>query len=62
MLERRDCTAQAPMPMADRNRFYWIHADAADVGAFLNMRLYTCPSCGFTFHAPPRTPDQGPQS
>lgn len=54
MLERRYCTAEAPMPMADKDKYQWGHADAVDVGAFFNLRLYTCPHCKFTFHAPPR--------
>jgi hypothetical protein len=53
-LERRHCTAEAPMPMEDRAKFLWIHHDAEDVGPFFNLRLYKCPHCGFTFNAAPR--------
>lgn len=50
-LDPRACTAEEPMPIADKDRYFWIHGDAVDVGPFFNMRLYTCPHCGRTFHA-----------
>jgi hypothetical protein len=57
-LERRECTADAPMPIADKDKAFWIHHDAVDVGGFFNLSLFTCPHCNLTFHALPR-PDPG---
>jgi hypothetical protein len=51
---RKECTADASMPGEDRHKYFWIHADAQEVGDFFNLKLYQCPHCGLTFHAPPR--------
>lgn len=53
-MERRDCTAEAPMNMEERHKYYWIHHDAKEVEPFFNLMLYKCPHCGMTFHARPR--------
>ena len=54
MLERRYCTAEAPMPREDKDKYQWGHGDAVDIGPFFNLRLYECPHCRLTFHALPR--------
>jgi hypothetical protein len=53
-LPRRYCVKDSPMPMADKDKYQWGHPDAVDVGPFLNLRLYRCPYCDLTFHAPAR--------
>lgn len=53
-LPRRYCEAGSPMPIEDKDKYQWGHPDAADVGPFFNLRLYRCPHCDITFHAPPR--------
>lgn len=53
-LPRRYCTADEPMPQADKNRYHWGHADAEYVEPFFNLALYRCPHCKLTFHAAKR--------
>lgn len=53
-MDRKDCTAETPMSMEDKAKYYWIHHDAVDVEPFFNLMLYRCPHCGLTFHALPR--------
>lgn len=52
-MERRSCTKEHPMPMEDKGKYQWTHADAKKTGEFFNLWLYTCPHCNFTFHAMP---------
>ena len=54
-LPRRHCTAESPMPTADKDKYQWGHPDAAYKEDFLNLAIYTCPHCGLTFHAPKRS-------
>jgi hypothetical protein len=53
-LERRYCSADSPMAMADKDRFQWGHPDAAAVKPFFNLVIYRCPHCNLYFHAPAR--------
>lgn len=53
-LPRKDCTAESPMPMKDKDAYYWIHADAKDVAEFFNLIIYVCPHCRLAFTALPR--------
>lgn len=53
MIERR-CTAAAPMPMEQKDAYFWIHADAKEVVPFFNLVAYQCQNCGLTFCARPR--------
>lgn len=55
MLAIRECTAQRPMPFEEAYNFFWIHKDAEEVAPFLNLVLYKCPHCNFTFTALPST-------
>jgi hypothetical protein len=56
--ERRVCTADAPMPEADKDRYRWSHPDAEvgeRVSIFANVvNLCKCPHCGLTFTSFPR--------
>lgn len=58
-LERRECSAAAPMPEADKDRFMWGHPDASETDRFLagnELIVYHCPHCGLNFTAfPPRS-------
>jgi hypothetical protein len=56
-LERRMCTAEAPMPMADKDRYRWSHPDAEVTGrapAINRVDLCRCPHCGLSFTSFPR--------
>jgi hypothetical protein len=53
-LPPRVCSADAPMPVEDRDRYQWSHPDAEEVMPFFNLVVYTCPYCKHTFHAEPR--------
>lgn len=44
------------MPLSDKDKYRWIHADAVDVMPFFNLMVYQCPHCGLGFHALPRAP------
>ena len=50
-LERRYCTAEEPMPEADKDKYLWGHGDAKEVGPFFNLTLYECPNCKLSFTA-----------
>lgn len=54
MMEKRYCTAAAPMPPEQKDAFFWIHADAQEVMPFFNLVVYECPHCKLAFHALPR--------
>lgn len=58
-LERRVCTAAAPMPLADKDQYRWSHPDAVeqDLGnnPFCNAVPYECPHCKLFFMAKPRS-------
>lgn len=56
-MERRFCTADAPMPMEQKDVFRWSHPDAQPVRPFFNLMIYECPHCKLTFHALPPITD-----
>lgn len=56
-LERRMCTAEAPMPEADKDRYRWSHPDARVIGRLPtanSVDLCRCPHCGLSFTSFPR--------
>lgn len=53
-MEERRCTADAPMPVEQKDLYFWIHADAQDRLPFFNLTVYECPHCGLWFSARPR--------
>jgi hypothetical protein len=56
-LQHRFCTVDAPMPMADKDRYRWSHPDADVIGqvpAANRLDLCRCPHCGLTFTSFPR--------
>lgn len=57
-LERRTCTAEAPMQEADKDKYRWGHPDAVQTGTFFNLNTYTCPHCGLSFNAQPPQPKE----
>jgi hypothetical protein len=57
-LERRTCTAAAPMPLAELALYRWSHPDAImleRITAANAINLYRCPNCGLEFTAFPRS-------
>lgn len=52
-LERRYCTAEAPMPLTDKDKYMWGHPDAVVLAPYFNLVLYQCPHCQLTFKALP---------
>lgn len=52
-LERRICTAEAPMAEADKDKYRWSHPNAIYREPFFNLALYECPHCKLMFHAVP---------
>lgn len=48
-LERRVCTAEAPMQATDKDRYRWGHPDAKTLGPFFNLIKCECPHCGLVF-------------
>lgn len=48
-LEQRTCTAEAPMPLDDKDNFRWHHPDAVEIKPFFNLVLCECPHCKFSF-------------
>lgn len=52
-LQRRVCTAASPMPLAEKNDYYWIHPDAIIKEPFFNLVLCECPHCKLTFTCQP---------
>ena len=55
-LMRRLCTAEAPMAMADKDRYRWSHPDAKVLGPFFNLVRCECPHCGLNFTCLPPPP------
>lgn len=54
-LERRTCSADAPMDHADKDTYRWSHPDATAIEPYFNLMLYECPHCQLCFTAlPPR--------
>lgn len=51
MMEERRCTAEAPMPIEQKDDYFWIHAEAQAREPFFNLMLYECPHCGLWFPA-----------
>lgn len=55
--ERRVCSAEAPMPEPDKERYRWSHPDALVLGrlpAANAVDVCRCPHCGLTFTSFPR--------
>jgi hypothetical protein len=55
--ERRYCTAEAPMPECDKDRYRWGHPDAEVIDRLPtanHVDLCRCPHCGLTFTSFPR--------
>lgn len=56
-LERRICTADAPMPEEDKDNYRWGHEDAVVIGRAPTANavdIARCPNCGHTFTCFPR--------
>jgi hypothetical protein len=53
-LQRRVCTEDSPMAMADKDRYRWTHPDALELGPYLNLVKCECPHCGLAFTCLPR--------
>ena len=53
-LERRVCTADAPMQAVDKDRYRWGHPDAVEVQPYFNLVLCHCPHCDLSFTCLPR--------
>jgi len=56
-LERRVCTADAPMPEVDKDRYRWSHPDARVIGRPPTanvVEVCCCPHCMLTFTSFPR--------
>lgn len=56
-MERRVCSAEAPMPLADMGLYRWSHPDAVVLGrvpARNAVDLCECPHCGLQFTSFPR--------
>ena len=53
MLEKKHCTKAQPMPLEQKDNFFWIHDNFEAVRPFLNLTLYRCLNCDFYFTALP---------
>jgi len=53
-LEHRNCTAESPMPEADKDKYRWHHPEAKEGMPFFNLVVCTCPHCGLSFSCLPR--------
>jgi len=56
-LQRRTCTADAPMAEADKDRYRWSHPDAEFLGMAPTanpVEICRCPHCDLTFNTFPR--------
>ncbi len=58
-LQRRLCTAEEPMALADKDRFRWGHPDAVSQGPFFNLERFLCPHCTLMFTCVPAPLGQG---
>jgi hypothetical protein len=57
-MEERTCTAKEPMPLGDKDKYWWHHPDAKVVDSITfgnTINLWHCPHCDFKFTAFPRT-------
>jgi hypothetical protein len=57
-LERRFCSADAPMPEVDKDRYRWSHPDAVELDRQVptanKVVVCRCPHCDLTFTTFPR--------